>query len=262
MHDKLNKPPIIEAWIGLQIERSPETPPWGILTANQLLKKYLLEMPRVAVESGRTVRVAEKEGELPEVVDAEIVLNSVRLLTEAEDRCIQLMEDKFVFNILTTGVDYPGFDSLLCEATPKFEDYLEFSRPRGVTSAAMCYNDLVRIPIGSSSTFNLQDYFHFVIDTPEDPFGPMTSFSVQSEFKSPDDEGPLRMVLHSIPSSADSSHAEFLMQWTKECQGLQTLDFAVVSKRLQASRAYIRECFRASVTEKTWTLFEPQATID
>ncbi len=263
MGEKLGKPPIIEAWIGIQIERSSETPDWSLLAANAFLRKYLKDMPRAIAEQGRTLHVKEADGELPpQVVGEKEELYAVRLMTSNEDRCLQMLGSQLVYNVLTSGADYPGFEGMLDEAIPKFVEYLDFSRPRSLVSAALCYVDLIRIPAEPGKAINLRDYFQFAVDSPGDPYGPMASYGIQTAFQCPEDEGPLHMVLQSLPYNSDGGYAEFLMQWRKECTGIESLDFEDVVCRLHVARNYIRRCFRASVSDRAWTLFEPQNTVD
>lgn len=161
-----------------------------------------------------------------------------------------------IFNVAEAGSSYPGFSQLCDEARGKFRDFIQRFEPLQIRDAVIAYIDVVEIPLTNGRIERLHDFFKFASDLPERPFGLMTAFSYRNVFDCPVDPGPL--IVNVTPLATDAGVGRFHMDWQKISEDVNTLDLSVVKKRLACSHEYMRDCFKESLTEEAWRLFDPR----
>ena len=256
--ERLKRPPIVEAWVSLEFEPREDAPPWGFSTAARFIAKYAQEFPRAEWVAKQQVQLqAGSPKDVPQVVSREVALETVRVFNEARTRWLQLRSDAIIYNVVEAGSAYPGFDRLREDGLAKFADYIEHFNPKSVQNATICYLDVVEIPAGADDIIQLEDYFTVVSPLPSEPFGNLMHFEFRHVFHCPVDDGPLVFVLQPVPSPREPHRVRFFMTWQKICTDVNTVDLATIRKRLDVSHEYLRQCFHAAVTPKTWQLFEP-----
>jgi uncharacterized protein (TIGR04255 family) len=162
-----------------------------------------------------------------------------------------------VYNLLMPGVAYPGFDFHLGEAMEKFMDYVSHFQPQRLNHASIHYVDIVEIPFTNSMPVSLSDWFNVGQDLPEKPFGITVNLTNHFVAQAPDGDGTLELSLTFLPR-ASGPHLRFQLDWHRTCAWSHRLEPAGIRARLDAAHDHLFECFRASVTEKTWNLFEPR----
>jgi uncharacterized protein (TIGR04255 family) len=259
---KLKNPPLVEVWFGLDVETNPDGQPWSLGIVEEFLSRYRDELSKGELEHSLKVVLEKSQHGLPRRVGETIQLDRVKVFDEERTRCLQVSNGRIVYNSLRKGKDYPGYDEVYSEAERKFADYIDFFRPLSIRDASLSYVDIINIPIKDTPTLELTDYFRMGTDLPEDPFGAMSQYTVQSVFKCPVDEGPLIVTLRSLPAHPEQKYFRFHMEWQKHSVRFESLDLDVVRRRLKTSKDYISTCFQQSFTEVAWKLFEPESTIE
>lgn len=255
---KLNKPPVVEVWLAIDVDPNPAGLAWGPAVAESFHRKHAREFGDIELEYSQQVKVAKSGSGLPTIVEEETLIQRVRAFDAARSRCIQFSGDRAVFNSLRPGPTYPGFPEVLKEAEDLFRSYLDFFRPLSIRMASLCYIDVINIPVDEGGLVVISDYFTIAKDLPDDPFGTMIQHSLQAVLKCPTDEGPAVMNLQSLPGMHGQKFARFFMETQKTCLGIDSLDLDRVKERLSRSKEYISTCFKNSFTEQGWDLFEPE----
>ena len=254
---KLGKPPVVEVWLAIEIEPSPDGPRWGLPLAHDFLSAYRNEYTRVDIEGSRQYHVTHGEAGEPRIHADEDQIDRLKAFDPAGSRCIQVSRDAIIFNCLNAGVEYPGYDAVYQEAEEKFGRFLERFRPLGIRSTSLCYADVIEIAFDGRPSIDISDYFLIAKDFPTSPFGGMGRYSVEAAFSCPDDPGPMVLRLQSLPPQSGDDFVRFYMECKKQCTGFESLDLHVVKSRLQRSKDYIGKCFKASFTRSGWQLFKP-----
>lgn len=256
---QLKRPPVIEAWIGFRFEPRPGSP---TKTVPEIAVKLMAPLAEVYPkrEWERTHEVTFENSspdELPKPVSHKLDVVKMRSYNVAGTRCIQLTKEQLVYSVIKTSVPYPGFSVLRDEALEQLARYVQDIDPLQVRACAVFYKDLVDIPANKGRIEDLSDYFKYVTDFDVRPFGDAVSFNLRYVFECPTDTGPLIHSLQPIPGDAAAGHVSFEMTWLKICDKVESLDAGQIRARLDSAHSYLRECFRSSVTDTTWALFEP-----
>jgi hypothetical protein len=136
---------------------------------------------------------------------------------------------------------------------------VEHFQPVSVRRAAVAYLDQVEVPIlPGADGIPFDEYFRLGANFPDQPFGPMGYFSLQLFFPRRDSKDQLQVLFHTAPAVPGSGVCRFQMHWHCLCEDVRSLDKNEIIERLEAARLRLRECFRASFTDKGWALFQPK----
>lgn len=255
---KLGKPPVVEAWIGIDAIPSEDTPAWGQQVIQQFSRKYAEDYPETEFELQQQVEILKANANrILELSEPKVVINSARLEKRGGKRWLQLRPSGMIYNVTEGGEEYPGFEVLLSEASEKIGDYVAYFKPTSFASTALCYLDRIIIPAPRNSIDRLSDYFTGVVDFPENPFGNTVGFSYETTFISPTDNEPLTLRWRLIPN-AGPDILVFELLWLKVCGRLDSLDTECLRKRFSRDHTYLEDCFRSVFTDQAWQLFEPR----
>jgi hypothetical protein len=103
----------------------------------------------------------------------------------------------------------------------------------------------------------LEEYFNLRVELPE-AFGTSVYFALRTWLKLPDTDNLLEARIESVPTGPDSSVDRFKAEWRYRSVDIRSNDPDLLRTRLDQAHASVLDCFRASMTEKTWELFLPQ----
>ncbi len=177
------------------------------------------------------------------------------MTNEARTRCVQIADEKLVFNVLDGGNNYPGFQSLVNEALNFVELYEQTYDCGAPHSAILHYKDIVRISVPESLTIDLEEYFTIIRDLRlnrlETP-GPLQAIFrrfVQT------DSLPLTINVSHLPPA--DGEFRFQLDWEKACKPGDFSDRDLLRRSLSETSEFMVECFEESITTKTRELFEP-----
>lgn len=260
---QLRKPPVVETWISFDFNPNEGKRESNLATKNlpivqEYVRQYAAELPKVEAIHEKQIQVQETSPtDLPKVVSHEVRLQAVRLTNETRSRVLGIGDDQLSYHVLKTDDSYPGYTTVRTEAQQKLEDYVRIFQPSSVKNATLHYLDIIDIPCPAESTIELADYFLLATDLPEQPFGLTLALMSQFHVLCPVDPGPLQLQLQRIPAPAEERVLRFRMEWHKLSTDMNTLDFAGVWRRLDVAHGYLTECFQASLTQRTITLFDP-----
>lgn len=255
---QFRKPPVVEVWISVEFEPNENKRDFDRNRLDALVEQLRTEFPKRQVIGERTIEVQETTAsELPRVVNQEVRLQGVRLWDQTGSRAVLIGDDRLEVHLLRTPDTTPGFRRVREATEPRLAEYVQTFQPVGIRSAALHYLDIVDIPVPDSGELNLQDYFTYVVDLPKSPFGTTTHVAQEFQLNCPVDAGPLFLRLQSMPESQDSEVARFRVEWHKQSLGINSLEPSVVWERLEKAHDYMRDCFKALLSERTLELFEP-----
>jgi uncharacterized protein (TIGR04255 family) len=257
---KFKKPPVVEVGISFTFDPNEKKREWNLQLVQEYVQKYSSQLPKLEVLREQQIEVQESSAtELPKVVSRQQKVRAARIFNEDKSKVLQVFDDKTSFHILKTESGYPGYSAVRDEALQMLGDYVELFQPARIRNAAIHYVDFIEIPRPPEGKIEVADYFVGSADLPESTFGLIADLSVQFVIACPVDPGPLVLQLMTIPSNEASGAMQFLMNWQKECVGLNSLDLAAVRVRLDVAHDYLTACFAASLTRRTLDLFEPIA---
>lgn len=191
-------------------------------------------------------------------MDFKTEISRVRSFNVARTRCIQVMKERLVYSAIKTSEPYPGYEALRDEALGLLDEYISQITPSHVRETALFYKDIIEISATDKRIENLRDYFRDIPEMQPQIFGDTVYFSFQHMFACPTDKGPLIQSLKQLPNDPAIDSVRFEMTWLKACEGVNSLDRENIKGRLDAAHDYLSSCFRASLTDATWQLFEPQ----
>lgn len=255
---KFRKPPVVEVWISVDFDPNENKREWELELVKQYVERYEAELPKLEAVHEQQIQVQETSPQaLPKVVGRQIRLQFVRISNEKRSRVLQIGDDQLSFHILKADGVYPGYQTVRSEVQQKLDDYAQIFQPTRIRNATLHYLDIIDIPRPETGKIELGDYFRVSIDLPEEPFGPTAGFAHQFQVMCPVDAGPLFLQLQAIPSPPDSNVFRFRMEWHKQSSNVNTLDSSQVWARMDVAHEYMRQCFRAALTERTLELFEP-----
>jgi uncharacterized protein (TIGR04255 family) len=255
---QFKKPPVVESWISFDFDPNENKREWDMKLVGQFAEHYKSSLPKIEAVHERQIQVQETSPTaLPTVVSQQVRLQFVRLSNEARSRVLQLGDDHLSCHALKTDEGYPGYEVIRSETQQKLEDYVRVFQPSRVRTATLHYLDIVDVPCPEGGKIDLADFFIASTDLPEKPFGGIAALSFHFKVACPVDEGPLQLRMASIPAPPANRVFRFCMEWHKESSNINTLDFSQVWSRLDVAHAYLTDCFRASLTQRTLDLFEP-----
>ena len=254
---ELNNPPVSQTWIGFAFEKPLQGRPWDLRAASEFLSRFDSSLPhREAIFATQYEIQNLSSARLPKIVNREDQLQQVKAHNPEGTHWLQLVEDRLVFNRTRGSEGYLGFESLLEESLGKLSEYVEYFRPSALRSAELHYVDQIEIPMPTGDTINLQDYFRLRVEIP-DEYGPAWHFSTRL-FLHPPVEGDILEVRFQSEGQKPGANAfRFRIDWHMVCSEVGTFDQEVVKGRLTQAHESLAKYFRASVTERTWALFEP-----
>jgi uncharacterized protein (TIGR04255 family) len=254
---KLDKPPIIQAWVEFRFDLGDERREWGFKEASGFLDLFQDVYPEREVAVQHQFQVEKvKKNQKPQIVDEKVHLRAVRAANAEGSRFIQLSSDGFACNFLRTEKGYEGFTALKAEALEKFRAYVEMFRPTRVLDFALHYVDLIVIPFEGRKILNLDDYFTLGITLPDSTFGSFLNFVVQYATQPPgsDDVMEVRLQDERDPLGVN---ARFRMDWRTSGQTGLSLAAPEMGDRLEQAHSRLLDCFRKSFTDEAWRMFEP-----
>lgn len=255
---KFNKPPVVEVWISIDFDPNENKRQFDVERVQQYVQQYESELPKLEVIHEETIQVQESSStDLPQVVHKDVQLKSVRLWDKQRSRMLQIGDDQIAFHLLKTNEETPGYQNVRQWAEPKLADYVKVFQPSQIRHATLHYLDIINIPKLQDGILNLSDYFPFVTEVPDDPFGPTAALTQQFQVMCPVDEGPLFFRLQSLPSSPEMQVFRFRLEWHKLSAEITTLDLAEVWKRMDVAHDYMWKCFTTALSGSTIQLFDP-----
>jgi uncharacterized protein (TIGR04255 family) len=254
---KLNNPPVTQTWIGFTFEQAPVKRPWDLRAADEFLSRFESALPhREAIFATQYEIQYISPTRRPKIVDREDQLQQVKARNPEGTHWLQVAEDRMVLNRTRGSEGYLGFESLLEEALGKLSEYVEFFQPSGLRSAELHYVDQIEIPIPPGGKLDLQKYFRLRVEIP-DAYGPTWYFSTRLFLYPPIEGDILEVRFQSEPPDPAAQAYRFRIDWHMVCSGVATFDHEVVKRRLVQAHDCLADYFKASVTERTWALFEP-----
>ncbi|MCY2991332.1 MAG: TIGR04255 family protein [Planctomycetota bacterium] len=252
------KPPVVEVWIAFDFDPNENKREWDLDLVQRYVQQYVGDLPKLEAMHEKKIEFRETSpAELPKVVRHTVALKHVRISDNNKSRFLQIADDHIAYHVLKSAEGYPGYSTVRKETAGKLQDYIELFQPRGIRSTAIHYVDIIDIPRPPDGKIDMADYFVGSADLPENPFGAITDLSIQFLLQCPVDEGPLLFQLQPLPAPKESNLMRFRMDWHKQSAGVNTADLPQVFSRLDVAHEYMRQCFVASLTERTLALFEP-----
>jgi uncharacterized protein (TIGR04255 family) len=258
---KLAKPPVIEVGIEFHFDPQPDKQPWDLPVAGPFIDRYKTSFPHVEVLQAEQFHIEKRgPGGVPARIFGQISLDRLRAHNEEGTRWIQVGNDLLVCSLVRHEEIYPGFDQLREEALATLHQYVEHFKPASVKRAALTYLDLVEIPIPEGQIgFRVEDFFRLHVEVPDGVFGAVGYFSLQLVFpKKAGGTDQLSLLFSTAPPVQDRRACRFQMHWHCLCEDVNSLDKGVIAGRLETAHQRLRECFRASFTDKGWALFQPK----
>jgi uncharacterized protein (TIGR04255 family) len=254
---KLNKSPVIQTWISFTFMPAAQKRPWDLPTASEFLSRF---------DSSFTHREAIFETEyeiqdlspahMPKIVNREYQLDNVKARNEESTHWLQIADNRLVYNRTRGEGAYLGFESLRDEALRKLLEYVEFFQPSSLRTAELHYVDLIEIPIPADRHLELEQYFKLRVEIPS-VYGPTWYFSTRLFLRPPIEGDILEVKFTSEPPVPEANTYRFRIDWHMACSGIKVFDQEVVRERLDKAHDCLMTYFKASVTERTWALFQP-----
>lgn len=239
------------------IRPNEQNRPWNLRAASDFLARFAVSLPHQDAFFQDQYEIQDiSPTQLPNIVSRETKLDKVRVRNEDGTHWLQLADDRIVYNRTRGEGVYLGFSSLRDEALGKLSEYVDFFRPSRLRSAELHYVDLIEIPIPPEGNLDLEEYFNLCVKIPND-FGPTWHFSTRLFLRPPIDGDILEVRFQSEPPAPGASAYRFRIDWHMVCSGITVFDRGVVEKRLDQAHDCLTAYFKASVTERTWVLFQP-----
>jgi uncharacterized protein (TIGR04255 family) len=251
---KYNNPPVIEAWIAFDFEPKADKIGWDLEQVKGFAKAYP-DFATMGAFFKEEIRLEKKDDKsLPTITSRSNTLDVARMSNEENTRLRQLANDRIAYNLLRkAGDEYPGFKVLLDEALEFHKHYEKFFQPANTKNATIHYVDIVDIPTDGIPIV-LTDYFGFIPDIPEEPFGFTIGYSLAFVTKCPFDSASMQTTLAWIPSP-DANVMRIRMDWEKPCPAVDYSDTEKTKAGLKQSQQFMVDCFEKVITDKTRELF-------
>ena len=257
---RFRKPPVAEVWISVDFDPNENKREWELELVQRYIEQYEEELPKLQAIHEQQIQVEEVSPQtLPRVTSRQIRLQFVRMSDNEQSHSLKIGDDQLSFHIMKAGGVHPRYHAVRSEMQKKLDDYTQIFQPTRIRNATLHYLDIIDIPRANNGIMQLQDYFRVSIDLPEEPFGLTVGFAHQFQVMCPTDPGPLFLQLKAVPSPRESDVFRFRMEWHKQSADVNSLDSSEMWARMDVAHEYMRECFRASLTERTLELFEPIA---
>ena len=252
---RYRKPPIVEAWIGIDFTPKPSKVTWHE-DERRFRSEVHAEFPRAQFFFSSELQVEESEdGSMPIIKDHQKKLDLIRMRTEDGKRVLQLGDDRMAVNTLEGGSDYAGFDSLLGETLRHLKTYRKIYEPVGIRKITTHLTDMIEIPIGDVPA-EIEDYFEIARNLPENPFGMTMGVLIQYKTEAPHDQQPMNVGLGRVPSGSPKM-LRFRMDWEKSSTIDGEFDEDLLRGVLTTDNDFLVDCFESSLTSRTLDLFEP-----
>ena len=253
----LNNPPVSQTWIGFTFDTGDGKRPWNIKEAGVFLARFESELPHREALFETQYEIQDlSPAHHPNIVSKEIQLDKASARNQDGTHWLQLADGRMVYNRTRGEGIYLGFKSLRDEAISKLGDYVEFFRPASLRSVELHYVDQIEIPIPPGRNLDLEEYFNLRVKIPDD-FGPTWHFSTRLFLRPPIDGDILEVRFQSEPQIPEAPTYRFRIDWHMVCSGIASFDGAAVQNRLDQAHDCLTTYFKASVTERTWELFQP-----
>jgi uncharacterized protein (TIGR04255 family) len=254
---KLNHPPLSQTWIGFTFEPSDQKRPWDLGTASEFLDRFSEALPKGQAFFETQIEIQDISlARRPRVVGRETKLDKARVESEDGTHWLQLADDRMTYNRTRGEGVYLGYESLRDEALAKLSDYVAFFRPPSLRAVELHYVDLIEIPIPPEEKIDLADYFKLRVEIP-DEYGPTWHFSTRLFLKPPIDGDILEVRFQSEVPNSELESYRFRIDWHMSCSGIGEFKNDAVRQRLDQAHDCLTSYFKASVTERTWALFQP-----
>jgi uncharacterized protein (TIGR04255 family) len=254
---KLNNPPVSQTWIGFSFDSDHDKRPWDLQAASEFLARFEASLPHREATFETQYEIQEiSPGRRPKIVSRDTQLERVRARNDDGTHWLQLADDRMAYNRTRGEGVYLGFESLRDEALSKLSEYVQFFRPSKLRSTDLHYVDQIEIPIPPSKKLDLQEYFKLRVEIP-DEYGPTWYFSTRLFLRPPIEGDNLEVRFQSEPAIPDASAYRFRIDWHMVCSGIADFDEETVKQRLDQAHDCLTAYFKASVTERTWALFQP-----
>ena len=251
-------PPVAELWVSFSFAPNEAKTGWDLGQVGKFLQRYMDEFPRLERALETELHVEETSAsDLPRVIGRDVRVKYVRASNADRSRILQLADDELAFHLLKRGDNYPRFSAVREAITPKLNDYLRDFQPASIRKAVIHYLDIIDIPIPVEGKIEIRDYFPFVTDLPELPFGQVQFTAQQFVAECPVDEGPLHLQIRTLQSPPEKRVFRFRVDWQKHSTNVNSLDLANIWNRLDRSHHYLRDCFEHFLTKSTLDLFGP-----
>ena len=252
----LKNPPVIQTWIGFNFEAGSDKPRWELSTASAFLARYGEELPHSEAIFETQYQIQDISiAHRPQIVSREVQLDKARARNAEGTHWLQLADNLMVYNQTKGEVGYLGFAALRDAALDKLDDYLSFFRPSRLISAELHYVDMIEIPIPPDGKIDLEEYFHLRVESPPS-LGLTWHFAARLFLRPRADGDILEVRFQSEPPKTEGNAYRFRIDWHMACT-TAAIDRKFVAARLDGAHECLLENFKASVTDKTWQLFQP-----
>ena len=254
---RLNKAPIVEAWIEFHFEHGEDRREWSLEAASEFFDR-LEGYANLETLQSHQIRI-EKVDRLrkPRIVEFGSSLDGVRSSNANKSKYVQLTPTSLVCNFIRTNdKGYDGFSASKVDALATLRIYVEMFRPLRLLEFALQYVDLIEIPWLATEDIELEEYFSLGIRLPKTGFGGISDFLVQATTHPPNSEDILEVRLQDERDPLGET-SRFRMDWRLRGRHRLSLVPEEVGSRLEEGHALLLDCFRNSFTEKTWKLFDP-----
>lgn len=255
---KFRKPPVVEVWISINFDSNETKTEWDLDKVKHFTELSAEEFPKLEALQEQTIQVTETSpNDLPKVTGKDVRVEAVRLWNQERSRVMELRDDQLAFHVIKTSNQEPRFHVVREAVTPKLAEYVNVFQPSRIRHASLHYLDIIDIPKPASREISIKDYFRHACDLPLEPFGLITATTQQFQVICPTDPGPLFFRLQNLPSPEEENVFRFRMEWHKQSTEINSLDLEDVWRRMSQAHDYMRECFKAALTEPALALFEP-----
>jgi len=256
---RLNKPPLIEAWMSFRFDPGIAQPAWNRHRFKLLLDDLasthpdIQEMKRQAVEL-----TASKRNGVPKVRKIIEDILAMRALSEDGLRAVQMRSNELVVNYIRGGNDYPGFDALLEEAMEVSHRYQELYRPLGVVEVALHYIDVVFLPKNDEGNVDTEEYLTVDFRIPPN-FGNFSAFDIRTVVRPLPEKLPVHMYVASEAGLDDDPEQKIRIEWHTSKVSTSVMGEEEVRANLNAAHDRLAKCFQSIFTAKGWALLEPES---
>lgn len=258
---KLNKPPVIEAWIEFCLDLSEEPVDADGVFDEAAAREFVYE--RISGkfdEKYEDIRyelkhgAAEKDGRVE--VSQEVSFDRLRTRNSQKNFCLQVGRDILVLNQLKVTDEWGGYERMRDEAFENLAEFLKYRRLKGIQRIALSYRDMVKLPANVGK--NVEEYLKVVPTYPES-FGPMMLFNLGLHLPSAIPETILDLSIKSVrPTKENRDCSMFLMDW-QMCPTEKATDYEDFGRSwLDLAHKEIRDRFITAFTESGLALFEPE----
>lgn len=263
----LNKPPIVEAWIGFTVSLAPDMANWSdrdvFAQAIQFLEDHVAEFPEQEMLRQESFTIEKRAAEgMPKQGRLESRVSLMRAIDREKSHAIQIAADVFSYHLLRAGDSYPGFTKLRDASLEKLQSYAERFQPQELTQIELHMIDVVAIPRRPDTNCRIEDYFAISVEIPPDPFGTLDDFSIQLQLRGATPEDRLHLHFHLLRAGSNLNEFRFRIKWDMACPvKLSLADKEQISARLDSAYKHLFACFQSMFTPQGWQLFEPVETV-